>query len=72
MAQFASGELEKKLATKEELRQFVNGIFGGEGPDHALALTAEKGIDFELLKIAKPTRLLTTDVSKCEVHVFSF
>ncbi|KAF2834398.1 epoxide hydrolase [Patellaria atrata CBS 101060] len=55
----ASPEVEGKITTKEEIRQFLNGMYGGKGASGELMFDPTKGIIFEnLLKVGK-SKLLT-------------
>ena len=56
--QFASGEVEKKLSTKEDLRLFLNGMYGGRGPNNEIAWLATEGVQYHNLPKLGPTPLL--------------
>jgi soluble epoxide hydrolase / lipid-phosphate phosphatase len=60
--QFASGEIEKAIKTRDEIRAFLNGMFGGEGPNGELAFVAEERVKLDVLKKLARTRLLTDKV----------
>jgi soluble epoxide hydrolase/lipid-phosphate phosphatase len=57
--QLASGEVENRLTTKEDMRLFLNAMFGGWGD----AINVESGIKFENLTKLKKTKLLSEAVS---------
>jgi len=57
--QLASGEVENKLTTKDDMRSFLNALFGGSGD----AFDVKSGIKFENLTTLKKTKLLSEAVS---------
>ena len=60
--QLRSGEVEKRLQSKHELRMFLNGMYGGKGPNGELGFDPKTGIIFENLPKLKPTPLLSSEV----------
>ena len=56
--QLASGEVEKHVQTKDEIRHFLIGLYGGKGPDGELGFDVEKGLLFENLPKLDKTELL--------------
>src|ERR1700712_873056 len=59
----ASGEVEPKIQSKTEIRQFLSGMYGGKGPNREATFAPEKGIIFENLSKVGPSRLVTKEVS---------
>ncbi|OCK75699.1 alpha/beta-hydrolase [Lepidopterella palustris CBS 459.81] len=47
--QLAGVEVEAKIQSKEKIRQFLNGMYGGKGPNGELAFDPAKGLLFENL-----------------------
>jgi soluble epoxide hydrolase / lipid-phosphate phosphatase len=59
----ASGEVEKRIQSRDDIRQFVQGIFGGRGPNKELIFDPFKGILFENLGKIGEARFLTEKVT---------
>lgn len=59
--QFASGAVEDHVSSPHELRQFLNGMYGGRTPDSQVFFTAEYGLHFDRLASMGKTRLLSDD-----------
>ena len=57
--QLASGEVEKRIQTKEQMTQFLTAVYGGRTPEGASGFDVGKGILFENLPSLKPSRLLS-------------
>ncbi|KAF2100361.1 alpha/beta-hydrolase [Rhizodiscina lignyota] len=55
----ASPEVEGRIQSKEDIRQFLKGMFGGRGPNGELVFEAEKGILFDSLPKLGDTPLMT-------------
>ncbi|MCJ1385733.1 hypothetical protein MMC17_008856 [Xylographa soralifera] len=55
----ASGEVEKAIVSKEQIRQFLNARYGGQGPNGEVLFSPEKGVIFENLSEIGPSPLLT-------------
>jgi soluble epoxide hydrolase/lipid-phosphate phosphatase len=60
--QLASGEVEKRIQSRDDIRQFMRGIFGGRGPNKELIFSPFKGILFENLGKMGEARFLTEKV----------
>jgi soluble epoxide hydrolase/lipid-phosphate phosphatase len=60
----ASGEVEPKINSKEEIRQFLNGMYGARGPNGETTFSPEKGILFENLPKVGATKLMSKKVSQ--------
>lgn len=67
--QLASGEVEKQIQTRENIRQFLKGMFGATGPGGELLFTLFGGIQFDNLPNMKDPTLLSPKVS---VRSFAF
>jgi hypothetical protein len=59
----ASPEVEGTIQSKDQIRQFLNGMYGARTPDGQTIFTPEKGIVFENLPKVGKSRLLTDRVS---------
>ncbi|KAI9166796.1 Epoxide hydrolase srdG [Paramyrothecium foliicola] len=57
----AGPELEQQLQGPEKLRQLLNGLFGGIGPDGEFGISMEKGVLLDNLPKLRPTRLLSSE-----------
>lgn len=62
--QLGSGELEKHIKSKEQIKQFLNGAYGGRGPNGEVAFTPEKGVLLENLPKLGPSPLLDKRVRR--------
>jgi soluble epoxide hydrolase / lipid-phosphate phosphatase len=60
--QLASGDIEKSIKTRDDLRAFLNGLFGGKGPNGEVAFVAEEGVKLDVLKKLNRTKLFTEKV----------
>jgi soluble epoxide hydrolase/lipid-phosphate phosphatase len=56
---FASGELEEHLQSHAEIKSFLNGMYGGRGPNGQVAFDATQGVFLENLPQLRMTPLLT-------------
>ncbi|KAI9877118.1 MAG: hypothetical protein M1830_004742 [Pleopsidium flavum] len=56
--QLASGEIEKAISSREQIKQFLNGLYGGRGPNGEVGFIPEQGVLLQNLPKLKPTRLL--------------
>lgn len=61
--QFASGNLEKVIRSKGEIRQFLSALYGGKTEKREHGFDAEKGVLLDKLPHLKPSRLLSEEVS---------
>jgi hypothetical protein len=61
--QFASGELEKVVQSKEEIKQFLTALLGGRTPEKQIGFEAEKGVLLDHLMRLRHSRLLSEEVS---------
>ncbi|EFE42793.1 epoxide hydrolase, putative [Trichophyton verrucosum HKI 0517] len=62
-AQLANGGLEDIIQSKEEIRQFLNAMYGGRTADGKPAISMEKGVLLEKLPGVQQTPLLSDEVS---------
>lgn len=60
----ASGEVEPKINTRELLRKFLNGIYGGKGPNGEVVFSPFDGVKFDALPNIGQSPLLSEKVSK--------
>ncbi|KAJ5785380.1 uncharacterized protein N7503_010592 [Penicillium pulvis] len=59
--QFASGELEKVVQSKEEIKQFLTALLGGRTPEKQNGFEAEKGVLLDHLMRLRHSRLLSEE-----------
>ena len=60
--QLGSGEVEKRVWTKEEIKGFLNALYGGRGPNGEAGFDVTKGILFENLGKLRHTKLMSEEV----------
>ena len=58
----ASGEVEKHIQTKAQIREFLNALYGGKGPNGETGFNTSNGPEYENLPKLGPTRLLTSEM----------
>lgn len=63
--QFKSGEVEKAVKTKEEIKQFLLALYGGRTEDGQWGFSTEKGILFDRLGKLSLSRLVEDEVCIC-------
>lgn len=61
--QFKSGQLEKVIQSKIEIRQFLLALYGGRTEGREPGFDAHKGVLMEKIAGLKPSRLLSEEVS---------
>ncbi|KAL8795312.1 MAG: hypothetical protein Q9195_002182 [Heterodermia aff. obscurata] len=54
----ASGEIEERIKSKEQIKMFLNCLFGGTGPNGERGFYVQEGLRFDELPILKPTKLI--------------
>lgn len=59
--QLMGPEVEAKIQGEEQLRKFLNTMFGGRGPNGEVGFVVEKGVLFDNLDIIQPNQLLSTE-----------
>ena len=57
--QLASGTVEEHIQTKDQIKQFLNALYGGKGPNGEDGFEVTKGVLFENLEKLRRTRLLS-------------
>lgn len=65
--QFRSGEVEKVIRTRDDVRQFLVSLYGGRTATGEFGWSAEKGIKLDKMGSLRPSPLL-----KGEVRLFAF
>lgn len=60
--QLASGEVEKQITSKREIRQLLNGMYGGKGEKGEVGFDTRNGILFENLPKLKRSRLIDEEM----------
>lgn len=60
--QLGSGEIEKHIASKEKIKQLLNGLYGGRGPNGEVGFIPEQGVLLQNLPKLDHTRLLSEKV----------
>ena len=60
--QLASGEIEKHISSKEQIKQFLNALYGGRGPNGEVGFVPEQGVLLQNLPKLNPNRLLSEKV----------
>lgn len=63
--QLASGDIEKVIHSRDQLRQFLNALYGGKGPNGELGFTAREGLLVENLPKLGPSRIISEKVRCC-------
>jgi len=59
----ASGEVEKRIQSRDDIRKFLCGMFGGRGSNNELVFSPWKGVKFENLSKIQGPCLMSEDVS---------
>ncbi|KAG8624322.1 hypothetical protein KVT40_007389 [Elsinoe batatas] len=67
----ASGEVEKGVKTRENLEQFLSGVYGGKVPEGRTFMTPTKGIDLSLLGKVERSRLVEEEEMKYVVDQYA-
>jgi soluble epoxide hydrolase / lipid-phosphate phosphatase len=62
----ASGEVEEKVQSKNDIRQFLNGMYGGRGPDRQVIFNTFTGILFDNIPIVRNSPLMSQSVWNAE------
>lgn len=61
--QFASGDLEKAVRSKEEIAQVLCGMYGGRTEDGKAGFDVGKGVLLDHLGKLRPSKLVSKEVS---------
>ena len=56
--QLASGTVEEKIKSRDQIRQLLNGMYGGMSPDKERAFDVKDGIRFDLFPRLQQTKLV--------------
>ncbi|KAJ4179480.1 hypothetical protein NW759_017293 [Fusarium solani] len=59
--QFSGPEVESRIQGKEKVRQFLNAMYGGRGPNGESGFSTKDGILFDNLPLLERSRLLTEE-----------
>ncbi|KAM3454630.1 hypothetical protein MY3296_002871 [Beauveria thailandica] len=59
--QFGGPDVEEQVQGRDRIRQMLNGLFGGQGPNGELGMRVSSGIVFEKLDKLGPSPLLSAD-----------
>lgn len=59
--QLRGPDVQAHILGEEKLRQFLNALYGGRGPNGELGFNTSEGCNFEVLPKIGPTRLLTKE-----------
>ena len=60
--QLASGRLEEAIRSKEQIKQFLNGMYGGRTPNGQPGFSVTSGVNLEALSQLSPTKLVSQDM----------
>ncbi|KAI4158814.1 MAG: hypothetical protein LQ342_007111 [Letrouitia transgressa] len=60
--QLASGEFEKAIKSRDEIKQMLNALYGARGPKKEFAFNAEHGLNLELLPHLEKTILMSEEM----------
>ena len=60
--QLASGLVEEKIQSKQEIKHLLNGMYGGKGPNGEVGFEVETGILFDNLPKLQQSRLMSEEV----------
>ncbi|KAF3384994.1 Bifunctional epoxide hydrolase 2 [Penicillium rolfsii] len=74
--QFASGDLEKEIRSKSDIKQFLSALYGGRTEKGEVGCDVNKGVLLDKLPALKPSRLLSeeeldyyaTEFSRTGIH----
>lgn len=68
--QFASGDVEKVVRSKGEIKQFLSAMYGGRTAKGEVGVDVEKGVLMDKVMALKPSRLLSEEVRlSCKVKL---
>ena len=60
--QLGSGQVEEFIASKAQVRQFLNALYGGRGPNGEVGFNVEGGVQFKVLPSIGTTPLMSSKV----------
>lgn len=58
----ASGEIERSIQSKEKIKQLLNGLYGGKGPNGEVGLSVREGVRLGDLGKLGRTRLMNEEM----------
>ena len=58
----ASGEVEERITTRAQIREFLNVIYGGRGKNGEVGFDVRKGPIYENLALAEPSPLVSAEM----------
>ena len=61
--QLRGPDVEAKITSREQIKQFLNAAYGGRGPNGEAGFRVTEGVIFQNLPILGPTPLLSAKVS---------
>lgn len=61
---FSSGEIEEAIQSRNEIGHFLNGAYGGRGPNREVGMRMDDRVYLEHLAKLRPTSLLTEKVCR--------
>ena len=70
--QFASGELEKVIKSKRDIRQFLVAMYGGRTADGKVGMDVMTGVLLDRLDGLRPSKLLSEEVGISRIFFFCF
>jgi soluble epoxide hydrolase/lipid-phosphate phosphatase len=65
--QLAGPDVEAKIKTKEQIKEFLNALYGGSGPNGEVGFNVTDGVLLQNLPILGPTPLLSAQVDNTTV-----
>lgn len=68
----ASGEIEKNIKTRDEIKHFVNSLYGARREDGAPGFDVHKGADFDVIKSGKLVRTSLMNQEEWEYYADNF
>ena len=60
--QLASGDVEKVITSRDQLRQFLNALYGGRGPNGEVGFTVQEGLLVQNLAKLGPSPFISEKV----------
>lgn len=68
----ASGEIEKEIKSREEVKHFVNSLYGARRADGKVGFDVHKGADFDVIKSGKLIRTTLMNEEEWEYYADQF
>ncbi|KAH0537002.1 hypothetical protein FGG08_006174 [Glutinoglossum americanum] len=57
--QLVGPDVEAKIQTRDQIKEFLNAVYGGKGPNGEIGFTATDGVLFQNLSVLRPTPLVS-------------